>query len=41
MRDYIIIGIVIIICVIIIAFRFRNAYLNEERKRDAKRKRLQ
>lgn len=38
MKDYIILGIVIILCIIIIAFRFRNAYFEEERKRNEKRK---
>lgn len=38
MKDYIILGIVIVLCIIIIAFRFRNAYLEEERKRNEKRK---
>lgn len=41
MKDYIILGIVIVLCIIIIAFRVRNAYIEEERKRNGKRKKLQ
>lgn len=32
MKDYIILGIVVVICIIIIAFRVRNAYNTEKKK---------
>lgn len=40
MKDYIIIFAVIAICIIIIALRFRNAYLEEERKKNERRNKL-